>query len=337
MSRKSLFLTATRALGMQAYAQWLYRDRLMILCYHGVVSGDHSGNAYLYRNTVSLAEFKSHLDQLSGCNLVSLQQVRAWLGGEAKLPKRSVLITFDDGYRNNLFPAAEVLAQRGHPALVSVAVDYIGSDRQLWPMEVDLRVLHWPGSKVPMPGGGELRVDNRGQREAAAAELRRRCKSLPDAERRDFLRTLFGEQALPPAALADEELWRFMNWDELRQLRAMGIDIASHTCSHPILSRLEAKDLEQELVDSRARIEAELGEPCRTLVYPNGGPEDVTEAVLAAVGKAGYELAFTLMDGVSAKKPDPLAIDRIGIPGHCNPEAFALRSSGLHSLLGFLR
>ncbi|MHC5064995.1 MAG: polysaccharide deacetylase family protein [Planctomycetota bacterium] len=337
MSLKSLLLSSSRALGLQALAQWHHRQRLIVLCYHGVVSREQSENAYLYRNTVSVAEFESHLDQLSGCNLVSLAQVLAWVRGEDRLPSRPVLITFDDGYRNNASLAAPILARRGHSALVSVSVDYIDSDRQLWPMEVDLRVLHWPGRSLPLPGGKEVQLEDRRQRESAAADLRRRCKSLPDAERREYLDAVLRQEELPGEALADEELWRFMSWNEVRELRGMGIEVASHTCSHPILSRLQEAELEHELSASRARIEAELGEPCRTLVYPNGGPEDVTSSVLEAVGRSGYQLAFTLMDAVSPRRPEALAIDRIGIPGHCNRDAFRWRSSGLHSLLRALR
>lgn len=334
MPAKSLALALTRATGLQAMARHRCRDRLIVLCYHGVVSDDHAAAPYQYRNTVGASEFAAHLEVLQRrFRVVSADDVLAWVEGGAALPPHAVLITFDDGYRNNLTVAAPILRQHGMSALISVSTDYIGTDRMLWPMEVDLRLGTWAEGRIPMPDGSTIdRPGDPAAREQLAIEVRRTCKRMPDDARRAYVARLAEGRPLPLEARSDEELWRFMNWDEVRQAHAMGMHIASHTCSHPILSRLQPAQLEHELVASRRRIEQEVG-TCPALVYPNGGPEDVSPEVLAAVERAGYRMAFTLMEQVNPARPHRHRIERIGIPGHVGMEPFLFRASGLRSML----
>jgi peptidoglycan/xylan/chitin deacetylase (PgdA/CDA1 family) len=99
-----------------------------------------------------------------------------------------------------------------------------------------------------------------------------------------------------------------MTWDELRALAAEGVEIGSHTVSHPHLTRLADADLDRELRDSRARVEAELGRPCRLLAYPFGEHD---ERVQSAARSAGYEAAFALADG--AGRQNAYALPRIDL------------------------
>jgi peptidoglycan/xylan/chitin deacetylase (PgdA/CDA1 family) len=86
-----------------------------------------------------------------------------------------------------------------------------------------------------------------------------------------------------------EEL-RTMSWRELRELDGRpGIEIESHTVSHPHLPALSDGELAEELTASKRRLEEELGRRCRYLAYPFG---DCDDRVRAAARAAGYEAAF---------------------------------------------
>ena len=89
---------------------------------------------------------------------------------------------------------------------------------------------------------------------------------------------------------------------------------------------------QRELSASKQKIETELGTGCSCLVYPNGGREDYSPAVVAAVEASGYRLAFRLMNS-----PNPtagierFAIDRVDVPGQAAPSVFDVRACGLFS------
>jgi peptidoglycan/xylan/chitin deacetylase (PgdA/CDA1 family) len=99
-----------------------------------------------------------------------------------------------------------------------------------------------------------------------------------------------------------------MDWTALRELCERGVAIGSHTVSHPHLTELGDDELRRELVDSRARLEDELGGRCRFLAYPYGEHDARTRAAARA---AGYEAAFALPG--EAVRPDPFALPRVGV------------------------
>ena len=114
-----------------------------------------------------------------------------------------------------------------------------------------------------------------------------------------------------------------LTWDEVRLLADKGWEIGSHTVTHPYLTRVSDDQLERELVDSKLRLEQELGRPCETLAYPSG---DHDARVTAAAGRAGYRLAAALPRRLPAT-PHPLAWPRISISRDDSMLLFRLKVS----------
>jgi peptidoglycan/xylan/chitin deacetylase (PgdA/CDA1 family) len=119
-----------------------------------------------------------------------------------------------------------------------------------------------------------------------------------------FASTSFADDGGRPLAvpeLADQaaafpERLATMSWDDLRELVARGFDVGSHTVSHPHLPQLSDEELGRELGESRARVEDELGRPCRLLAYPYGEHD---ARVQSAARRSGYDAAFALWAGSS--------------------------------------
>jgi peptidoglycan/xylan/chitin deacetylase (PgdA/CDA1 family) len=118
----------------------------------------------------------------------------------------------------------------------------------------------------------------------------------------------FAVPELAAEAAAHPERLATMTWDELRALAERGVEIGSHTVTHPHLPRLSDSELERELGDSRARVEDELGRPCRLLAYPYGEHDPRVHEV---VRRCGYEAAFALWAG--AVPANRFALPRIDI------------------------
>jgi peptidoglycan/xylan/chitin deacetylase (PgdA/CDA1 family) len=97
-----------------------------------------------------------------------------------------------------------------------------------------------------------------------------------------------------------------MTWNELRAVAERGIEIGSHTVTHPHLPELSDAELARELRDSRSQLEDELGRPCRYLAYPFGETDD---RVSAAAQRAGYDAAFAL----SPRAPGRYALPRVDL------------------------
>jgi peptidoglycan/xylan/chitin deacetylase (PgdA/CDA1 family) len=109
------------------------------------------------------------------------------------------------------------------------------------------------------------------------------------------------------AAAADPEHMATMDWEALRELADRGVEIGSHTITHPHLPSLGDAELDRELCDSRSELEERLGRPCRFLAYPFGDDDD---RVYRAAERAGYEGAFSLR---GAGRSDRFAIPRVDL------------------------
>jgi peptidoglycan/xylan/chitin deacetylase (PgdA/CDA1 family) len=87
-----------------------------------------------------------------------------------------------------------------------------------------------------------------------------------------------------------------------------GIEIGSHTVTHPILTRTSSDRLYYELSESRLRLESVLDHPVELLGYPNG---DHDPTVQKAAARAGYKCAVTADYGLNNGHSNPLALKRI--------------------------
>ena len=115
-----------------------------------------------------------------------------------------------------------------------------------------------------------------------------------------------------------------MDWDSLTDLADHGIEIGSHTKTHPHLTSLSDRELDAELRASRERLEDVLGIPCRFLAYPYGEHDG---RVRAAARASGYDGAFALPG--RDKPRDVFALPRVGVWRHTGLVRAALKTSAL--------
>ncbi len=232
---------------------------------------------------------------------VSCQQVADAISSGARLPKRAVMVTFDDGFRDNYEVAFPVLRSHGVPALFFVSTGYIDSQSPFWFDWIVHALLQTSATRIHLDAI-DLTVDlgeTRETRRAAALQLLRKLKRTPEATRLQVLEQL---RRLTKVEMSAEALAQSapMTWDQVREMSRAGMEFGSHTISHPILSTItDPVLLRRELEESKAKIEGETGRPVIALAYPVGGPHAVNDAVLAATEQAGYRFAVTYQVGVN--------------------------------------
>lgn len=79
-----------------------------------------------------------------------------------------------------------------------------------------------------------------------------------------------------------------------RELSELGMEIGSHSITHPKLNKIADTQLRSEIIDSKLILEDQLGQPVTSFCYPKGR---YNNRVLKYVKKAGYQCAFTTMPG----------------------------------------
>ena len=102
-----------------------------------------------------------------------------------------------------------------------------------------------------------------------------------------------------------------MRPEQVRGLRALGMDVGAHTVTHPILTRLSPDTARAEMHDSKQELERILGEPVRLFAYPNGVPEQdyaVEHAKMAR--ECGFDAAVSTAWGAASMRSDRFQLPR---------------------------
>jgi len=100
---------------------------------------------------------------------------------------------------------------------------------------------------------------------------------------------------------------RLMGWNEAATLVAQGMEIGSHSRTHPFLTNLSESEMEQEIRGSKEMIEDRLGRPVRSFSYPHGLHDARCRRLVAS---AGYSGAFSTRFGGNGVRTDPFQLHR---------------------------
>jgi peptidoglycan/xylan/chitin deacetylase (PgdA/CDA1 family) len=279
---------------------WRAERRWTVLAYHAVNDPE---------------SFDGHLAWLRRrFHPVSLEQVIAALDGGAGLPRRAVLITFDDGDRSMVTAALPRLTGHGMPAVAFVVSSLLDGQAPPWWRQVEaFRRQGVSSAALSQVAPGD---------EVAA------LKRLPDHERRAVLAEL---AAAAPASPTEPQLTR----SDLTLLEAGGVAIGNHSYDHPCLDRCDDAEVERQLAAAHRDLTAALGHETRAFAYPNGNLDPRAEPVLSGLG---YRLGF-LFDHRSSPwpPPHPLRVSRVRVNSDSPPDRFRILASGLHSALHRVR
>lgn len=237
------------------------------------------------------------------------------------LPRNSVAITFDDGYRDNLTHAAPILSRLGLPATIFLATGFIGTAEVPWFDRLAHGLKKSAMDAVRTPWGDELALSGVPARLRAMKRIVGHFKLVPDEERHRGL-----EELLTALGVTDQRIFKnlMLSWDDVHALRGLGFTIGAHTVNHPILSRVTPQRAWTEIVGSRTMIESACGTAPRAFAYPNGGADDYTETVKRLVREAGFTCAVTTRFGLNTSNTNPWELRRGGPWEHHLP-TFALK------------
>ncbi|MGH9752301.1 MAG: polysaccharide deacetylase family protein [Blastocatellia bacterium] len=275
----------------------------MILTYHRFSERDGeapiSARAFAEQTQYLKAHYKLvTLSRLAGC--LRKQEV----------PTRLAAITIDDGYRDAYEIAFPILRKHRAPATVFVVTEFVEGTTWLWTDKPRyLMALAAPQAFEVRIGGRKLILKLAGEdsRATAARDVNAALKPLPEKVRDIVIERLAFDLGVklpmrPPAE------YRAIDWRQAREMADAGIEIGSHTLTHPILTGLSDERLREEVGGSRDRIQSEIGRKVETFCYPNGDYDFRTQCEVA---RAGYQLAVTTEVGLNSRRSDPLALRRI--------------------------
>lgn len=259
-----------------------------------------------------VGRFESHLRCLKKqMEVISLNEfVERRKEGKAVL-QPSVILTIDDGYVDNYELAFPVLERLALPATIYLTAGLIGTEQGLWLDDIEEALRNTrKESFVCKEVFGEREVRIRTDEEKRGA-LRKAYEVLlrrPNSDRRGSIERLLNALEVERKGFASRKM---MSWEETKEMAEKGICFGAHTMTHPTLSAEKEEEAEQEIRESKSRIEEELGAPVRHFAIPNGQDEDFREALRGYCRAIGFDSVVTTNFGAILSSDDPFALRRL--------------------------
>jgi peptidoglycan/xylan/chitin deacetylase (PgdA/CDA1 family) len=257
------------------------KGQAVILMYHSISSGRPDP----WDLCVAPDLFAQQLQVLhEGFRVVSLTELRrAVVAGEP--PSHGVVITFDDGYRDNLLVAKPLLEEHGLPATVFVTTGYVGASRDFW----------WDELEALAASTG-----------VASRELWEELQALGHEERLARLAGLWASAGSSPP----EPSLRLSHGELERLAAGPLIRLGAHTATHPHLSALPPAAQRHEIEASRSYLAEITDRPIEDFSYPHG---DFSQETLALVTAAGFESACTTHSTPVTRQTSRFELPRIQV------------------------
>lgn len=299
------------------------RRKALILMYHRVLTDDElSRTASHPAIIVKSSTFERHMALLKRrFHVLTFEAFADHIERKVPFPDSSVVITFDDGWRDNYTNALPILRRYGLPALVFLPSAYVGTRRLFWQETLvhlllvaadrsryDESVHSRLSALLSASGLNQLLDLPQAQRRAAAIVAVGRLKAESRQARQQLIETLASELGVATDNLSDID--SFMGWDELREMALSGIRFGGHGVDHLLLTQVSGDEADEEILGSKKFLDECLKAPTATFSYPNGY---LNASIVEKVRSAGYRVAFTTTRGLVECTNDPLMVGRLNI------------------------
>jgi peptidoglycan/xylan/chitin deacetylase (PgdA/CDA1 family) len=264
----------------------------IILLYHRVINLKTDPQLL----AVSPEQFYEHMNYLkNNYSIIRLDDLKRAMNS-GKIPKKSIVITFDDGYEDNYLNAKPVLEKLQIPATIFVTTDYIGSTREFWwddlerifllndtPEELSLKIMDKEYS---------WEITDEKSKMSVYYDMHKLLKPLTAQERYkivDYLRGWAGVQ------VQCRPQYSGMSAEQIRDTGKKGvITIGAHTVSHCMLAALTPEQQEREILESKRALEMINNHKVKHFSYPFGGSSDFDNSSVRIVKDAGFDTAVAI-------------------------------------------
>ncbi len=288
-----------------------FQNRALIILYHRVAEIRPD----VQRLCTTPSNFEAHLKEITqNYQPISLHILKENIGS-GTIPRNAVVVTFDDGYIDNLRYAAPLLEKYGVPATIFVTTGFVDHSTEMVSDALE-RVLLSP-KKLPKtltlkcgdktyqwilgdasPQSIQWDVTSGidpSPHHGCYRDLHRLLRPMSASQRQEVLKQLYDWAGFIKEGPPDR---RIMNSQEIRAISRSGlIEIGAHSVSHVMLAK-QAPDLQRrEILGSKEELETILGSPVTSFAYPYGGCDAVDNQTIKIVQDAGFDLACDNVPG----------------------------------------
>jgi peptidoglycan/xylan/chitin deacetylase (PgdA/CDA1 family) len=295
-------------------------SQVVIAMYHRVC---RKKEHWSFPEVVSPQSFQSQIEYFcQNCEIFSLDKLARDLREGKSLPKKAVVITFDDGYKDNYLNAFPILRKYRVPATFFLTTGHIGLSKLFWWDEVGYVVHNTQVTRLRLDELGSYSLKSTFDRSHASFAIAKRLNCLSEERKNDLIEKLARTCRVEiPTGLASELI---LSWEEVREMSRDGAQFGAHSVTHPLLTNMPLKRAEWEIRQSKEDIEKRLRKEVNFFSYPDGR---FNSEIIKIVQQAGFLGATTGRPSWITPASDVYRLDRINMIE--DPDRSAVLLSGL--------
>jgi len=294
--------------GLIRLYQAIHKNKLSILMYHRIIKSDDQKVYDPNLISASPKNFEQQIKYLSrNYNIISPVDLY-------NLPKKAVMITFDDGYFDNFKYAYPILKKYQVPAVLFPTVSFVGQTILPWWDQVAYLCSKAKLGKYKVKHLGSIIIGK-----TSVEAIQEKLKTLSENKKQAAINDM--SKAFK-VKMKNDQL--FISWSEAVSMK--NIFFGAHTINHPILTRISPHDAESEISESIETVSAKTGQKINIFAYPNGHQPDMNKVIDNLLKMNGIKHAMTCIYGTNPVLS--FRLKRLGIEPDDDLNVVKLKLSG---------
>ena len=292
---------ANRLHMLEAYSSargCLTKSQVAILIYHRVCPRTDNWSLA----PLSPESFETQMKYFAqNYEVLSLDRLVQYATSGKSFPEKAVVVTLDDGYKDNYLYAYPILRKYNIPATIFLTTGYIGASELFWWDKVAYIIeSNISIKKLNLNDFGIYSLQSELEKTQVKSIICEKLKKLSDNKRKSIIEKLLDIcQVEIPRDLGKK---LFLSWKEVKEMDNAGVTFGAHSVNHPILINMPLEQSKNEIVQSKKDIEEKLGKKVTAFSYPNG---NFNAEIVELVRKSGFTCAVSVYPGMPPKLITP--------------------------------
>lgn len=300
---------------------FLKKKKVTVLMYHRI--SKEIDNIDLSKKK----KFEEQMGHLSeNYNVITFDKLVDCYKTKKKIPRNSVIITFDDGYKDNYEIAYPILKKYKLPATIFLTTGHINNNELFWWDKIAYIINKTKIKKFTLKEIGTFSLVNK---ERVIREIQEKFKKV-DEGKKDYL---IDKIAKKLRVNIPKKGNTFLSWNNVREMSKNNISFGAHTVTHPILTRISLKQAKDEIMNSKKKIENEINKQVSVFAYPNGTMEDMSGGIDEFLKENGFFFANSTIYGTNNLKKNLFRLKRVGIESEDDLRLFRIKLLGIGKML----
>jgi peptidoglycan/xylan/chitin deacetylase (PgdA/CDA1 family) len=290
------------------------KKELTILLYHGVTDIKSNGIENYSKKHLSIDKFSEQMNFLkNNCHPLSIDDFIEIKNSKSNLPPSSVIVSFDDGFKNNYENASPILIENNIPAVFYITSGIVDTKIMFWVdiIEDCINLYNKKYIELFLESKEIIKTDQKNNKIKAIEKIKIYCKKSSQKEKDRVITELINVSKVNPN-VEHSKNYEKISWKELDSMNNEKLfTIGGHSLYHNILSSLDDKTLENDIRESIELLEKNLNYEVKHYSYPEGQKNHFDKRTIDLLIKNGIICSPSAIHGMNDINSNLFELKRI--------------------------